>query len=94
VIVFELDLPELLEQKQAILEQEHAESRCHRVVVAADLAEDDWPRALRAAEFDSSAPAMFIAEGLSWYLTEDEHAALLDTLAPSQRLEAVSGSTS
>jgi methyltransferase (TIGR00027 family) len=82
VIVFELDLPELLEQKRATLEQEHAESRCHRIAVAGDLAEDDWPRALTAAGFDSSAPAVFIAEGLSWYLTEDENARLLDKLAP------------
>ena len=90
VIVFELDLPELLEHKQAILEREHAESRCHRKVVPVDLAEDDWPRALYAAGFDRSAPAVFIAEGLSWYLTEDENARLLDKLgslaAPGSRL--------
>jgi methyltransferase (TIGR00027 family) len=90
VIVFELDLPELLEQKQAILEREHAEPRCHRKVVPADLAEDDWPRALTAAGFDSSAPALFIAEGLSYYLTEDENGRLLDQVgslaAPGSRL--------
>ena len=89
-IVFELDLPELLEEKQATLEQEHAEPRCHRKVVPADLAEDDWPRALTAARFDSSAPALFIAEGLSYYLTEDENGRLLDQLgslaAPGSRL--------
>jgi methyltransferase (TIGR00027 family) len=55
VIVFELDLPELLEQKQAILDQRHAEPRCHRVVVAADLAEEGWARALTAAGFDDAA---------------------------------------
>jgi methyltransferase (TIGR00027 family) len=89
-IVFELDLAELLEHKQAILEQEHAEPRCHRKVVPADLAEDDWPRALTAAGFDGSAPAVFIAEGLSWYLTENDNARLLDALgflaAPGSRL--------
>jgi methyltransferase (TIGR00027 family) len=90
VTVFELDLPELFEHKQAILEHEHAEPRCRRTVVAADLAEDEWPRALNAAGFDRSAPAAFIAEGLSWYLTEDENARLLDKLAslaaPGSRL--------
>jgi methyltransferase (TIGR00027 family) len=65
VIVFGLGLPELLDQKQAILEQEHAEARCHRILVPADLAGDDWPRALTAAGFDSSAPAVFNAERLS-----------------------------
>lgn len=90
LIVFELDLPELLEQKHTILEREHAEPRGHRITVPADLAEADWPRALTAAGFDSSAPGVFIAEGLSWYLTEDENARLLDRLAsvaaPGSRL--------
>lgn len=88
--VFELDLPELLEQKQAILEQEHAEPCCHRIMVPVDLSEDEWPRALTAAGLDSSAPAVFLAEGLSYYLTEDENARLLDTIAalaaPGSRL--------
>ena len=90
VIVFELDLAELLAQKQAILEQEHAEPRCRRVVVAADLAENDWPHALTAGGFDHAARTVFIVEGLSWYLTEEENARLLDDLAslaaPGSRL--------
>lgn len=90
VIVFELDVPELLEQKQAILDQKHAEPRCHREVVPVDLADDDWPRVLNGAGFDSSTRAVFIVEGLSWYLTEDENARLLDKLgflaAPGSRL--------
>jgi hypothetical protein len=47
-VVFELDLPELLEQKQAILEHQNAASSCCRVLVRADLVEDGWPRALTA----------------------------------------------
>jgi methyltransferase (TIGR00027 family) len=90
VIVFELDLPELLAQKQAILDQEHAEPRCPRVVVAADLAEDDWQQALATCGFDHAARTVFIVEGLSWYLTEEENARLLDDLAslaaPGSRL--------
>jgi len=80
-IVFELDVPELLEQKQTTLEQQQAEPRCRRVVVAADLCEDGWPQALTAAQFDTARPAVFIAEGLSWYPTEEENARLLDDLA-------------
>ena len=90
VTVFELDLPELLERKRAILMEQHAEPRCHRVVVPADLAEKDWPRALTAAGFDTARPAVFIVEGFSWYLTEKENACLLDHLAglaaPGSRL--------
>jgi methyltransferase (TIGR00027 family) len=83
LVVFELDLPAVLEQKQAILAQELAEPRCRRMVVPADLAGDDWPRELNAA-------GLFIAEGLSYYLTENENARLLDKLAslaaPGSRL--------
>jgi methyltransferase (TIGR00027 family) len=90
VTVFELDLPELLEQKQAILAEKRTEPRCDRIVVPADLADDGWPQALAAAGFDQETPAVLIAEGLSWYLTEDENARLLDNLArlaaPSSRL--------
>ena len=90
VIVFELDLPELLAQKQAILDQEYATPRCRRVVVAADLADNDWPQALTADGFDHAAPTVFIVEGLSWYLTEEENARLLEQLAglaaPGSRL--------
>jgi methyltransferase (TIGR00027 family) len=90
VIVFEHDLPELLEQKQAILDLEQAEPRCRRIVVAADLAESDWPQALTASGFDHAAPTVFIVEGLSWYLTEEQNARLLDDLAslaaPGSRL--------
>jgi methyltransferase (TIGR00027 family) len=88
--VFELDLPELLAQKQVVLDQEHAEPRCHRVVVPADLADDGWPQALTNEGFDHAAPAVVIAEGLSYYLTEDENAHLLVSLAglaaPGSRL--------
>jgi methyltransferase (TIGR00027 family) len=90
VTVFELDLPEQLEEKQAILDRQHAKPRSHRISVAVDLTKDDWPDALSIAGFSSAAPAVFIAEGLSWYLTEEENARLLDLLAglavPGSRL--------
>ena len=90
VSVFEVDLTELLAQKQAILEQERAEPGCRRIVVAADLAKDDWPQALTAGGFDSAARTVFVVEGLSWYLTEGANARLLDDLAslaaPGSRL--------
>jgi methyltransferase (TIGR00027 family) len=65
-IVFELDRPEVLREKQAVLDRHHAEPRCGRVMVGLDLTEDDWPQALTRAGFSDAAPAIFIAEGLSW----------------------------
>jgi methyltransferase (TIGR00027 family) len=89
VTMFELDQPGLLEEKQAILDRHDAEPRCRRIAVPVDLTNDDWPEALAGAGY-SSAPAVFIAEGLSWYLTEDENARLLDVIArlaaPGSRL--------
>jgi methyltransferase (TIGR00027 family) len=89
-IVFELDRPEVLGEKQAVLDRHHAEPRCRRVGVDLDLTEDGWPQALTRAGFSDAAPAIFIAEGLSWYLTEGENGRLLDLLAglaaPGSRL--------
>ena len=84
------DQPGLLEEKQAILDRHDAEPRCRRIAVPVDLTNDDWPEALASAGYSSAAPAVFIAEGLSWYLTEDENARLLDAIArlaaPDSRL--------
>jgi methyltransferase (TIGR00027 family) len=81
VRLFELDLPELLEEKQEILDREGAEPRCRRIVVPVNLIHDDWPQALSTAGYSRAAPVVFIAEGLSWYLSEEENARLLERLA-------------
>ena len=89
-VVYELDLPRVLAHKQAIIEQQHATPCCGRCVVAVDLTHDGWPQTLTAAGFDQTAPTVFIVEGLSWYLAEEENARLLDLLsglaAPGSRL--------
>jgi len=81
MVVFELDEPALLEEKQIILGHEEATPICRRVVIPVDLRTDGWTLALRAVGFDISEPAVFLAEGLSYYLDEDENARLLDHLA-------------
>ncbi len=58
----------MLAGKQAILDREHAVPRCARRLAAAGLAQARWPAVLAAAGFDPSAPAVFVAEGLTWYL--------------------------
>jgi len=89
-VVFELDEDPVLAEKQAILEHERAAPRCRRVPVPVDLEDDSWPETLTAAGFDPDSPAVFVAEGLSWYLDEDENVRLLDHLAglavPGSRL--------
>lgn len=89
-VVYELDDPAVLADKQAIVDREHAISRCIRRPVAADLAQAEWPAALAAAGYDPAAPAAFVAEGLTWYLPGPAVALLLDRAAgiatPGSRL--------
>ncbi|WP_345562030.1 SAM-dependent methyltransferase [Nonomuraea rosea] len=76
VRLFEIDLPELLTFKDAVLAEMGARPACERVAVPADLRED-WPGALRAAGFDPAEPVAWLAEGLLIYLDAEESARLL-----------------
>ena len=55
-VVYEVDLPEVIEFKTATLGKLGAEPRAERRTVGADL-RDDWPAALRSAGFDPHAAA-------------------------------------
>jgi methyltransferase (TIGR00027 family) len=54
--------------------------RCRRRFVAADLT-GDWAPALLAAGFSAAVPAVWLAEGLFYYLAADTATALLATAA-------------
>ncbi|AKS30925.1 class I SAM-dependent methyltransferase [Mycolicibacterium goodii] len=66
-VVYELDLPKVLEFKREALQRHGAVPTAQRREVAVDLRED-WPAALRANGFDASRPSAWIAEGLLIYL--------------------------
>ncbi|HUN30474.1 MAG TPA: SAM-dependent methyltransferase [Trebonia sp.] len=87
--VFELDAPLVLDFKDSVLAGLDATPRCARRAVAADLRED-WPAALRAAGFDPSRPAAWLAEGLLVYLPDPAKGALIaaidDLSAPGSLL--------
>jgi len=72
--VFEIDQPEVLDDKAAKLGD--ATPRCERIPVPLDLRED-WPAALGAAGFDGTAPALWLLEGLLPYLPAPDVARLL-----------------
>jgi methyltransferase (TIGR00027 family) len=65
--VFELDTPELLAVKNSILASESARPQCRRVCVPVDLL-SAWPAELRDQGFKDLEPALWIAEGLFFYL--------------------------
>jgi methyltransferase (TIGR00027 family) len=66
-VVYELDLPKVLEYKAAVLGERGARPATTRREVAVDL-RHDWPKALRDNGFDSARPTAWLAEGLLPFL--------------------------
>jgi methyltransferase (TIGR00027 family) len=79
--LWELDQPSVLGAKDAILAGELTAPGCTRHVVAADLAQNTWPRALLAAGFDRSVPTAWLIEGVLPYLEPHDVEALLQSVA-------------
>ena len=78
-VVYEIDLPEVLEFKGRTLAELGAPPSAEHRVVAVDL-RDDWPTALRDNGFDATAPAAWSAEGLLMYLPPDAQDRLFDNI--------------
>jgi methyltransferase (TIGR00027 family) len=94
--VFEIDQAKVLEFKDRVIVEHGGRPTADRVAVAVDL-RDDWPAALAAAGFDSSAPTAWSAEGLLPYLPGAAQDALfvhIDRLSvPGSRLAAHGGAS-
>jgi methyltransferase (TIGR00027 family) len=88
-VVYEVDMPEVIEFKTSTLSDLGAEPTAERRTVAIDL-RDDWAAALQAAGFDRKAPAAWSAEGLLVYLPDEAQDALFGNItalsAPDSRL--------
>ena len=88
-VVYEVDMPEVIEFKTLTLRDLGAEPTAERRTVAIDL-RDDWATALREAGFDPQTPAAWSAEGLLLYLPDAAQDALFDNItalsAPGSRL--------
>ncbi|MGH3696151.1 MAG: SAM-dependent methyltransferase [Pseudonocardiaceae bacterium] len=78
--VFELDRPELLDLKATRLAQVTATPRCRRIPIPIDLA-GDWSAALHEGGFDRHRPAIWLVEGLLFYVTEAQVHQVLGTLS-------------
>ena len=77
--VFEMDQPEVIAFKSRVLADLGAKPAADLRTVGIDLRED-WPAALRAAGFDETAPAAWIAEGLLMYLPPEAQDRLFDEI--------------
>jgi methyltransferase (TIGR00027 family) len=88
-VVYEVDMPEVIEFKTSTLTGLGAEPTAERRTVAIDL-RDDWAAALRAAGFDPKRSSAWSAEGLLVYLPDEAQDALFDNItalsAPGSRL--------
>lgn len=78
-VVYEVDMPEVIDFKTSTLSKLGAEPTAERRTVAVDL-RDDWPAALRDAGFDPRAAAAWSAEGLVVYLPTEAQDALFDNI--------------
>ncbi|OBJ08532.1 class I SAM-dependent methyltransferase [Mycobacterium sp. 1465703.0] len=74
-VVYEIDLPKVLEYKGETLAGHGATPTADRRPVPIDL-RDDWPQALRAAGFDTGRPTAWLAEGLLPFLPASAQEAL------------------
>jgi methyltransferase (TIGR00027 family) len=75
--IFELDQPGVLQYKARILALAGAAPTCARSAVEVDLG-DPWQEALVAAGFDPRIPALWLLEGLLFYLPDDQLRSILD----------------
>ena len=66
-VVYEIDLPKVLDYKAATLADHGATPLAERRPVPVDL-RHDWPKALRDKGFDASRPTAWLAEGLLPFL--------------------------
>jgi methyltransferase (TIGR00027 family) len=80
VRLFELDQASVLSYKETILQDAGASPNCERRTVPIDL-RDDWASRLLELGYDPAAPAVWIAEGLLFYLSDAAVAQLLGTAA-------------
>lgn len=87
-VVYEIDLPKVLEYKAQTLARHGAEPVADRREVPVDL-RHDWPRALRDAGFDAARSTAWLAEGLLPFLPGPAQEALFVSInelsAPASR---------
>jgi methyltransferase (TIGR00027 family) len=93
VTVFEVDHGDVLALKQRLLDDIELFSTCRRLVVVADLVDDDWLALLNATGWAPDGATLWIIEGLLVYLTHEERTRLLKRLAAASGPGGVLGVT-
>jgi methyltransferase (TIGR00027 family) len=78
-VVYEIDLPKVLQYKAETLAEHGAEPSTTRRAVPVDL-RHDWPKALREAGFDETLPTAWLAEGLLPFLPAQAQEAMFASI--------------
>jgi methyltransferase (TIGR00027 family) len=89
VTVFEVDHADVLSMKQRLLDEIEMISTCRRLVVVADLVDDDWQALLADTGWAPTRATLWIVEGLLVYLTHEERTRLLKRLSSASGLGSV-----
>lgn len=79
--LYELDHPEVLSAKDAIIADAGNEATCERRAIGADLADSSWPRMLLDAGYRQQEPSVWLIEGLLVYLSESAVRELLENVS-------------
>lgn len=69
---YEIDFSEVFDYKLSVLATSNAETLFQYRSVAANAAVDNWTQKLQEAGYDASKPAIWLLEGFTGYLTEEE----------------------
>lgn len=79
VRLIEVDQPDILAYKEAVLHEAGTQATCARTAVGADLTQP-WTNNLLAHDFDPQVPTVWLLEGFLFYLPNDVIAHLLDAV--------------
>ncbi len=91
-LFFELDLPEMLEERTRVISQMKNRPVVSRRMIAADFKTDDIAKVLlRHPDFNPAVPTMVVYEGCSMYFTAEENREVLSSVSkllqhPNSRL--------
>jgi methyltransferase (TIGR00027 family) len=88
--LYELDRPEVLAAKEALIARVGVQPTCERHAIGVDLANRSWSKALLEAGYEARELCVWLMEGLLFYMAEAAVHRLLDTVstlaAPGSRL--------
>jgi methyltransferase (TIGR00027 family) len=77
--LFELDQPQVLREKEAILRSAGAAASCERHTIEADLT-SSWTDSLLKTGFDTQEPAGWLLEGFLFYIPGEDIVRILDEI--------------